>query len=351
MIESVMLVAIGALFACLGAIALLPALWRRAVRLTRAELRATLPVTPEEIAAEKDQIRAAAALEQRRLELRAESSDQHLQAARAEIGERIALIQRHDATIAARETTIAELRATLAARDETIASLNDTVAGLERERDNLATNLSASRIANQALDQEGLNLKQAAETRQARIEEQDRQIDGLLAKVAELQNTSGALRAELQQRTEELRVASRSLREATARASILERKQAAGDALAEQRAAQVAAMQEERLRFIEEAGELKSARDAARVDAAAAASQVESLGRRVAELEAALEKSRGAGNDLVRDLMRTIETLRQEKHQADDELSAMRFEKARIEALLAREKPRQPMRESPTPAE
>lgn len=68
MLESVMLVAAGFLAACLLALALAPAQWRRAIRLTERRIRAHMPLSMAEIQADKDRVRAEFALAQRRLE-------------------------------------------------------------------------------------------------------------------------------------------------------------------------------------------------------------------------------------------------------------------------------------------
>lgn len=73
MIQSILFFVLG--FLCAGFIAVLiaPAAWRRAVNLTRKRIEGSMPLTPSEIEAEKDRIRAEAAMSVRRLEMKAES--------------------------------------------------------------------------------------------------------------------------------------------------------------------------------------------------------------------------------------------------------------------------------------
>ena len=60
---------LGLLAAGLVALALTPAVWRRAHRLARARVESSLPMSLGEVQAEKDQLRASFALSARRLEL------------------------------------------------------------------------------------------------------------------------------------------------------------------------------------------------------------------------------------------------------------------------------------------
>ena len=73
MIQSILLFALGFLCAGLLALMIAPAVWRRAVRLTRKRVEASAPLTLAEIQAEKDRIRAEFAMSTRRLEMSAKS--------------------------------------------------------------------------------------------------------------------------------------------------------------------------------------------------------------------------------------------------------------------------------------
>ncbi|MER9654284.1 hypothetical protein NKJ26_12315 [Mesorhizobium sp. M0152] len=69
MVQSVLFFALG--FLCAGFLALIlaPAIWRRAVALTRKRIEASIPLTQAEIQADKDRIRAEFAMSTRRLEM------------------------------------------------------------------------------------------------------------------------------------------------------------------------------------------------------------------------------------------------------------------------------------------
>lgn len=67
-IENIMYFALGFLAAALLSITVMPAIWHRAVRLTRARIEAATPMSLSEFRADKDQLRAEFALSTRRLE-------------------------------------------------------------------------------------------------------------------------------------------------------------------------------------------------------------------------------------------------------------------------------------------
>lgn len=72
-LENLMYFALGLLMAALATLVLLPAVWRRAVRLTKQRIEAATPITMSEFRADKDQLRAEFALQTRRLEMTVET--------------------------------------------------------------------------------------------------------------------------------------------------------------------------------------------------------------------------------------------------------------------------------------
>jgi hypothetical protein len=69
MIEWLMFGALGFLVGCLLALMLAPPLWNRAVKLTTRKLEATMPMSLNDIQADKDQLRAEFAIELRKVEV------------------------------------------------------------------------------------------------------------------------------------------------------------------------------------------------------------------------------------------------------------------------------------------
>ncbi|TIV95442.1 MAG: hypothetical protein E5V85_20875, partial [Mesorhizobium sp.] len=73
MVQSILFFALGFLCAVFLVSLIAPAVWRRAVVLTRRRLEASMPLTPAEILAEKDRVRAEFAMNTRRLEMNIKS--------------------------------------------------------------------------------------------------------------------------------------------------------------------------------------------------------------------------------------------------------------------------------------
>jgi hypothetical protein len=128
-LQHVMLVALGFLLASLIVCALVPAYWARAVRLTTQRIRQSMPVTAEEIRADKDRIRAEYAIRVHKLESQVEQAK--LAAARQQVE-----VNRRDAVISALEREVERLSAALEeyqnARRVLEQALVDRVPGIEQ---------------------------------------------------------------------------------------------------------------------------------------------------------------------------------------------------------------------------
>lgn len=72
-IENIMYFVLGVLSAGLVTLIVMPAVWKRAVRLTKKRIEAATPITMAEFRADKDQLRAEFALSTRRLEINVEA--------------------------------------------------------------------------------------------------------------------------------------------------------------------------------------------------------------------------------------------------------------------------------------
>ncbi|MEO6013180.1 MAG: hypothetical protein ABIQ30_06295 [Devosia sp.] len=118
--------ALGLLLAGLVALAVMPAVWRRAVRLTKKRIEAATPITMAEFRADKDQLRAEFALSTRRLEM-------NVEALRRRLSEQLRDINRKRNEVGAikgeRETQLAQLREL----EEREAELRRRILDLEKE--------------------------------------------------------------------------------------------------------------------------------------------------------------------------------------------------------------------------
>jgi len=133
-IESIMYFALGLLVASLVALAVMPAVWRRAVRLTKKRIEAATPITMAEFRADKDQLRAEFALSTRRLEM-------NVEALRRRLSDQLRDINRKRNEVGAikedRETQLQQIREL----EEREAELRRRILDLEKEGADLAQRL------------------------------------------------------------------------------------------------------------------------------------------------------------------------------------------------------------------
>lgn len=159
LIEAVMYFVLGLLAAGLVALALTPAVWRRAHRLAKARVESSLPMSLGEVQAEKDQLRASYAISARRLELQ-------LAEAKETARSHTASSSRTKAEIAALTAAQAEKTAAIAALEARLASTNDALAAAEARTEAARRDVAA---------------------REATLVERSRTISGLEAQVGQLQ--------------------------------------------------------------------------------------------------------------------------------------------------------------------
>src|SRR5262245_29411199 len=152
MIEPIMYIGIGFLFAGLLVIGVIPLVHARAVRLTRKRLEAMTPMSLAEIQAEKDQLRAEFAMTTRRLEMSVEQMKAKTNSQLAEIGKkgeaigrlRLELNEKIEALYAteAREKQLVEelanTRAELANRTADLTSTGQPAKGAEAQKGELS---------------------------------------------------------------------------------------------------------------------------------------------------------------------------------------------------------------------
>ena len=126
--------ALGLLIASLVALAIMPAVWRRAVRLTKKRIEAATPITMAEFRADKDQLRAEFALSTRRLEM-------NVEALRRRLSEQLRDINRKRSEVGAirdeRETQLQQIREL----EEREAELRRRILDLEKDGADLGQRL------------------------------------------------------------------------------------------------------------------------------------------------------------------------------------------------------------------
>ncbi|MGI8569677.1 MAG: hypothetical protein ACR2KT_11700 [Methylocella sp.] len=133
MIEQAMVFALGFLVAGLIALAIAPAFWRRAIKLSTRRLEMQLPLSPEEIRAGRDLLRAEFAVECRRLEQKLEALNLVHAAGMAELGRRAAIIAGQDAGLLALSEQDSERGAELGALQRALAETSAELAATAKE--------------------------------------------------------------------------------------------------------------------------------------------------------------------------------------------------------------------------
>jgi chromosome segregation ATPase len=125
-IESMMYFALGALASALVMLMIMPAIWRRAVRLTKKRIEAATPITLAEVRADKDQLRAEFALSTRRLEM-------NVEALRKRLSEQLGDVSRKRTDLVALKGERDEHMAVVRELEEREQELRSRVLELERE--------------------------------------------------------------------------------------------------------------------------------------------------------------------------------------------------------------------------
>lgn len=133
-IENIMYFALGLLVAGLISLIILPAVWKRAVRLTKRRIEAATPITMAEFRADKDQLRAEFALSTRRLEMNVETLRKRLAEQLGDVNQKRSDLGQLKAERDQHLLVVKEL-------EQREAELRNRVAELEREGTDLAQRL------------------------------------------------------------------------------------------------------------------------------------------------------------------------------------------------------------------
>lgn len=206
MVQSVLFFVLGFLCAGFLAVMVTPAIWRRAVALTRRRIEASIPLTRAEIQADKDRIRAEYAMTTRRLEIT-------VKALREKAAEQLVEINR------GREA-LKGLAVERMAKDQALSELevkNEALLKREGELQQLSERLKETEreLGKRALDLEKLEHMYD----DASFSSSSRQIE-LVAREAELQKLAGdisllrAQRKDADRRSQELAAESKAARDA-----------------------------------------------------------------------------------------------------------------------------------------
>lgn len=319
--------AIGFLVATVLALLLLPAVWRRAVRLTRKRIEAAIPVSVAEALADKDQQRAAFAVdlfraEQETEKLRVRTSAQAGEVARQ--AEEVRTLRASLEQISARlETAESENAALTSHRDSLVADLETRTQELAEARtalsstasrlDTTSTTLEATAAREEELKIEHVALTTLRDTLKERIGELDRHLSAANALLASERNSLRATSDNLTTEGRKSRELADQLSGTNAKLSSVEQE---ADTLRIERDSLKIRLVE----FEDRTGIAETARTAAEDEAR----------HNVEQAREAQQKA----EQLVRDAVDTIEMLRAEKVMLDGALAKTREDRDAIQARL-----------------
>ncbi len=206
-IQTALFFILGFLSAVFLALLVAPAIWRRAVLLTRRRVEAALPLTMNEIQADKDRLRAEHAVAARQLEMTIKSQRDKISAFMLEEGRHreefvrlSADVVQKDETVVAADTRMQELRAQL---DSSVARENDLAAELAALQDKIGSQAGHIERLGRMYDEASFS----ASSRQIEMVAQETKLEKLADDLA-------ALRAEVktaQLRTREAEVEAKAM--------------------------------------------------------------------------------------------------------------------------------------------
>jgi len=152
LIENIMYFALGLMVAGLVALVIMPAVWKRAVRLTKRRIEAATPITMAEFRADKDQLRAEFALSTRRLEMNVEALRKRLaeqlgdvNQKRADLGALKAERDKHLEVVRELEAREVELRGRILELEKEGADLANRLRKRDRELESRAGEIETLR--------------------------------------------------------------------------------------------------------------------------------------------------------------------------------------------------------------
>jgi hypothetical protein len=336
MVEQAIYFALGFCAASLVALAVLPAFWRRALRLTGRRLEAQMAMSPAQITAARDQLRAEFAVAVRRAEIERDAALARRHDELAEIGRGVARAHQLEQALAASRAEAEALTRTIADHVAAAATSRDAFEALQASH-------AALRSEHDALAAERDRLVAAGEAAAATASAQNAELlsfetlaDGLRARSRDLETMLATSRNEVAARSRALRALEQTHRETSAEAAELTRRLEAAEAEAATQAAQRASDAERletTLAALAAAEEQASALGLAEARAATALA-AETTHRQ--ELEERLVKQREGARQTTRDLARSIDRLTTEKSLAEGALEQVRAERARLQAELRR---------------
>lgn len=316
MVEMIMYLAIGFLISTLLGLMIMPLVHNRAERLTIKRLEAATPLSMAEIQADKDQLRAEFAMTARRLEMTVEQLKNKTISQSAELGKKSDAINRL-------KIELGEKNAAIFALEARETALRDQLRGTEEEFNAKADALQGAEQALASKQRELAHLTSeltdrsaTAESRQLELATVRTQVDELQARVHEAEKEFSDTEQRLVDQRGQFDSASRDLGEARSRVENLTVRVAELDR-------EVMTRSKEAAMLASRIGDLESKLVA---QGKALSERTQELGTLQQEVATARQTEQ-----TVRDQAAMIERLKAEKAALEDQLVAVRDERARLQ--------------------
>lgn len=211
MVEPIMYFAIGFLVSMLFGLMIVPLVHNRAVRLTTKRLEAATPLSMAEIQADKDQLRAEFAMSARRLEMSVEQLKNKTSSQLAELGKKSDAINRlkielgeKNATIfslEAREKALKDqLRATeeeFSAKTQSLRTAEQQLADKQAELAKLTSDLSQSAMTAESRQVELVAVRSQIDLLQVRVSDAEKEVAASQQRLTDQRNEADAVTRDL----------------------------------------------------------------------------------------------------------------------------------------------------------
>lgn len=217
MVLSALVFILGFACAAFAAVLLVPLVWRRAARLTRKRLEATLPISINDVRAERDELRAEFSIAERTLERGIDQARQHAAEVRVENGlfagqidtlihdvaDRDDKIETFERETAEQSDRISDLEVDLAETESALSTARVDIAGLKLDVEQLTGELQTARTESDTQKVEVIAFKTQSDNLRDNLDERSAALASLEQQFADEQTArrAGAARIATLERT------------------------------------------------------------------------------------------------------------------------------------------------------
>ena len=224
MIESILFFVLGFLSAVLAAMVIAPAIWRRAVFLTRKRIESSVPLTVNELLADKDRLRAEHAMALRKAEMALARQRDVSTEVQARLSNAERDLRDKAATIAARDTAIAGLQGSLEQETARADGLSRDLAETRLELDTVQADLAARSAEVESLQRLLADTEQRLNRATGTIAEREGELERAETRIGELRERLRDAQAKVRESRAEARETAELLKNEKQRVAELDKR-------------------------------------------------------------------------------------------------------------------------------